>query len=104
MDTAAELGEVKLAKGWTATMLEMPKRTVTQADGKKVSEAAASCAPPLAHRSAQLALFTQCPPLHLRRSTTTRRTRPSGSRSRLARVRSRGGGRGSVSGRVLSLP
>ena len=64
MDTAAELGEVKLAKGWTATMLEMPKRTVTQADGKKVSEAAASCAPPLAHRSAQLALFfTQCPPL-----------------------------------------
>ena len=44
-------------------MLEMPKRTVTQADGKKVSEAAASCAPPLAHRSAQLALlFTQRPP------------------------------------------
>jgi hypothetical protein len=45
VDTAAELGEVKLAKGWTATMLEMPKRAVMQADGKKVSEAAASCAP-----------------------------------------------------------
>jgi len=35
--TAAELGQVALAKGWTATMLEMPKRIVTTGDGKKVN-------------------------------------------------------------------
>lgn len=34
--TAAELGQVALPKGWTATMLEMPKCTVV-ADGKKVN-------------------------------------------------------------------
>ena len=36
VDTAAELGEVKLAKGWTATMLGMPKCTV-MVDGKRVN-------------------------------------------------------------------
>jgi len=35
--TAASLGEVKLCKGWTATMLAMPKCSVTREDGKKVN-------------------------------------------------------------------
>lgn len=37
VSTAAELGQVSLAKGWTATMLEMPKRTVTAEGGRKVN-------------------------------------------------------------------
>ena len=35
--TAASLGEVKLSKGWTATMLEMPKRMVVCENGTKVN-------------------------------------------------------------------
>ena len=31
--TAAALGQVEIAKGWTATMLKMPKRMVKAADG-----------------------------------------------------------------------
>jgi hypothetical protein len=37
VSTAAALGEVSLAKGWTATMLEMPKKIVTVEDGRKVN-------------------------------------------------------------------
>jgi len=39
--TAASLGEVKLAKGWTATMLEMPKRMVERENGRKTNYYAA---------------------------------------------------------------
>ena len=35
--TAAALGQVEIAKGWTATMLKMPKRMDVMADGKKVN-------------------------------------------------------------------
>ncbi|KAL1499354.1 hypothetical protein AB1Y20_011561 [Prymnesium parvum] len=35
--TAASLGEVKLAKGWTVTMLKMPKRMVSLDDGSKTN-------------------------------------------------------------------
>jgi len=35
--TAQALGEVKLAKGWTATMLAMPKCMVTKEDGRKTN-------------------------------------------------------------------
>ena len=37
VSTAAALGEVSLAKGWTATMLEMPKKIVTVEGGRKVN-------------------------------------------------------------------
>ena len=35
--TAASLGEVKLSKGWTATMLEMPKKFVVKEGGARVN-------------------------------------------------------------------